>query len=344
MAAGEYGARVTGLTISERAGRARARARRCCRPRRPGRDSAPGLPDARGALHQHRLDRDARGDRPRAVPRLLRRVRPAARAGRARVHPDDRDPGRALRELPPPRRLDPPLHLPRLAAAVCRGAEAGGGEGFVALASTRSRTSASTTPTTLQAWRERFLARLDDVRRLGYDERFVRTWDFYLAYCEAAFRTRSLRDVQLVLDVREDLDHRGVDGDRCCDRPRARPARAHALPHRPLRRQARGAARRGEARRRHRPRGDAPDRRRDRAARRRAAERRHVRPGRPSGARRRRLPAAPRRERDGHRPLRRGGAAGDAGSGSRADRRRRERHRLTRRSRARPRTAPRRRS
>ena len=35
------------------------------------------------------------------------------------------------------------------------------------------------------------------MRRLGYDERFVRTWDFYLAYCEAAFRTRSLRDVQL---------------------------------------------------------------------------------------------------------------------------------------------------
>ena len=40
---------------------------------------------------------------------------------------------------------------------------------------------------------------LDTVRRLGYDERFIRTWDFYLAYCEAAFRTRSLRDVQLVL-------------------------------------------------------------------------------------------------------------------------------------------------
>jgi cyclopropane-fatty-acyl-phospholipid synthase len=52
---------------------------------------------------------------------------------------------------------------------------------------------------TLQAWRTRFLSRLDTVRRLGYDERFIRTWDFYLAYCEAAFRTRSLRDVQLVL-------------------------------------------------------------------------------------------------------------------------------------------------
>jgi cyclopropane-fatty-acyl-phospholipid synthase len=52
---------------------------------------------------------------------------------------------------------------------------------------------------TLRRWRERFHARIDDVRALGYDERFVRTWDFYLGYCEAAFRTRSLRDVQLTL-------------------------------------------------------------------------------------------------------------------------------------------------
>ena len=52
---------------------------------------------------------------------------------------------------------------------------------------------------TLCRWRRGFHGRLEDVRRLGYDDRFVRTWDFYLAYCEAAFRTRSLRDVQLVL-------------------------------------------------------------------------------------------------------------------------------------------------
>ena len=37
------------------------------------------------------------------------------------------------------------------------------------------------------------------VRALGYDERFVRTWDFYLAVCEAGFRARWLRDAQLVL-------------------------------------------------------------------------------------------------------------------------------------------------
>jgi cyclopropane-fatty-acyl-phospholipid synthase len=52
---------------------------------------------------------------------------------------------------------------------------------------------------TLHRWRASFHARIEDVRRLGYDRRFERTWDFYLAFCEAAFRTRALRDVQLVL-------------------------------------------------------------------------------------------------------------------------------------------------
>ena len=52
---------------------------------------------------------------------------------------------------------------------------------------------------TLHQWRERFLARLDDVRRQGFDERFVRMWDLYLGYCEAAFASRHIGDVQLVL-------------------------------------------------------------------------------------------------------------------------------------------------
>jgi cyclopropane-fatty-acyl-phospholipid synthase len=52
---------------------------------------------------------------------------------------------------------------------------------------------------TLRRWRERFHAGLPRVRELGYDDRFVRTWDFYLAFSEAAFRTRWLRDAQLVL-------------------------------------------------------------------------------------------------------------------------------------------------
>jgi cyclopropane-fatty-acyl-phospholipid synthase len=53
---------------------------------------------------------------------------------------------------------------------------------------------------TLKGWRERFHAALPQVRALGYDTRFERTWDFYLASCEAGFRTRWLRDAQLVLE------------------------------------------------------------------------------------------------------------------------------------------------
>jgi cyclopropane-fatty-acyl-phospholipid synthase len=52
---------------------------------------------------------------------------------------------------------------------------------------------------TLREWRERFFENIQAVRALGYDDRFERIWEFYLAYCEAAFATRSLRDLQLVL-------------------------------------------------------------------------------------------------------------------------------------------------
>ncbi|PWF44329.1 SAM-dependent methyltransferase [Massilia glaciei] len=41
---------------------------------------------------------------------------------------------------------------------------------------------------TLSAWRDAFHARIDEVRAQGFDERFIRTWEFYLCYCEAAFR------------------------------------------------------------------------------------------------------------------------------------------------------------
>ncbi|MBA2356547.1 MAG: class I SAM-dependent methyltransferase [Acidobacteria bacterium] len=52
---------------------------------------------------------------------------------------------------------------------------------------------------TLADWRGRFLDRLDDVRGLGFDERFIRMWEFYLASCEAMFRTRMISTLQLVM-------------------------------------------------------------------------------------------------------------------------------------------------
>ena len=52
---------------------------------------------------------------------------------------------------------------------------------------------------TLATWRQRFHAQLDAVRALGFDQRFVRIWDFYLAYCEAAFARRNTDVVQFTL-------------------------------------------------------------------------------------------------------------------------------------------------
>ena len=51
---------------------------------------------------------------------------------------------------------------------------------------------------TLAEWRRRFLSHEAEVRALGYDERFVRLWTLYLAYCEGGFLERAISDVQLV--------------------------------------------------------------------------------------------------------------------------------------------------
>jgi cyclopropane-fatty-acyl-phospholipid synthase len=53
--------------------------------------------------------------------------------------------------------------------------------------------------TTLRLWRERFVARKDEAVALGYPERLLRLWEFYLRYCEAGFAERHVGDVQMVL-------------------------------------------------------------------------------------------------------------------------------------------------
>ncbi|HET8790599.1 MAG TPA: cyclopropane-fatty-acyl-phospholipid synthase family protein [Modicisalibacter sp.] len=52
---------------------------------------------------------------------------------------------------------------------------------------------------TLREWRARFEANLDRVRRLGYDERFIRMWRYYLCYCEGGFLERSIGTCHLLL-------------------------------------------------------------------------------------------------------------------------------------------------
>jgi cyclopropane-fatty-acyl-phospholipid synthase len=52
---------------------------------------------------------------------------------------------------------------------------------------------------TLEAWRQRFLAALPEVRAQGFDDRFIAMWQFYLAYCEGGFRERSIGVAQLLM-------------------------------------------------------------------------------------------------------------------------------------------------
>jgi len=52
---------------------------------------------------------------------------------------------------------------------------------------------------TLAEWRRRFHDNIDRVCALGFDEPFCRTWDYYLAFCEGAFRERHIGDVQIML-------------------------------------------------------------------------------------------------------------------------------------------------
>jgi len=52
---------------------------------------------------------------------------------------------------------------------------------------------------TLRRWRHQFLAEQRRILQLGFDERFMRLWEFYLAYCEAAFDEANIDVVQFVL-------------------------------------------------------------------------------------------------------------------------------------------------
>jgi len=53
---------------------------------------------------------------------------------------------------------------------------------------------------TLAAWHQRFHQRLDEVRALGYDERFIRMWRYYLSYCEAGFIDERINVMQIALE------------------------------------------------------------------------------------------------------------------------------------------------
>ncbi|RYL22061.1 SAM-dependent methyltransferase [Acinetobacter piscicola] len=54
---------------------------------------------------------------------------------------------------------------------------------------------------TLKVWRQRFLFQRDQVLELGFDDKFIRMWDFYLCYCEGGFREGVISDVHLLFEA-----------------------------------------------------------------------------------------------------------------------------------------------
>lgn len=52
---------------------------------------------------------------------------------------------------------------------------------------------------TLEAWHHAFLDQLDKVREMGFDDRFIRMWRFYLSYCEGGFRERIIGTFQITM-------------------------------------------------------------------------------------------------------------------------------------------------
>lgn len=53
---------------------------------------------------------------------------------------------------------------------------------------------------TLHHWRARFLAAREQVLALGFDENFIRMWDFYLCYCEGGFKEGVISNVHLLFE------------------------------------------------------------------------------------------------------------------------------------------------
>jgi cyclopropane-fatty-acyl-phospholipid synthase len=57
--------------------------------------------------------------------------------------------------------------------------------------------------TTLRKWRENFFTNIKQVKSLGYNEVFIRLWEFYLCYCEGGFEERAIGDVHMLFSKPE---------------------------------------------------------------------------------------------------------------------------------------------
>jgi cyclopropane-fatty-acyl-phospholipid synthase len=50
-----------------------------------------------------------------------------------------------------------------------------------------------------QVWRKNIDANIDEIKKLGYSDEFMKMWEFYLCYCEGGFIERVISDVHMVL-------------------------------------------------------------------------------------------------------------------------------------------------
>lgn len=121
-------------------------------------------------------------------------LKPGGRMAIQAITMPDREYRRALREVDFIQRyIFPGSFIPSLAALV----EAA--EGAARLRIARVEDIGPHYARTLELWRERFRAAWPRIARLGFDERFRRMWDYYLAYCEGGFRERFLSCNQILM-------------------------------------------------------------------------------------------------------------------------------------------------
>ena len=198
VAAGEYGARVTGITISaEQAALARERlaaaglAGRVEILERDYRLVEGSFTKVASIEMLEAIGEDQWGDYFATIDRVL--VPGGSACVQTILIPDERF--ACYRAKPDwiERYVFPGCLIPSLAAL----------EPVIAEASTLSLSGIDEIgihyAETLCEWRRRFHASRAQLRELGYDARFERVWEFYLASCEACFRTRWVRDAQLLL-------------------------------------------------------------------------------------------------------------------------------------------------
>ena len=59
---------------------------------------------------------------------------------------------------------------------------------------------------TLIAWREQFNTNINEIKKLGFTDTFIRKWNYYFGYCEAAFAMRNINVMQMIYTRHNNLN------------------------------------------------------------------------------------------------------------------------------------------